>query len=236
MSTISAAAVKNLRDRTNIPMMECKAALTEADGDMEKAIEILRKKNKDVQDKHGERETAEGRIGVFIDPAKKVGAIVEMRCESAPVAKSEQFVQLGQRPRQAGRPEGPGDGRGAAGAAVRRRPKQDGQRAHRRGGRPDPREHEAGPLDAPDRACSAATSITTARVGVMVQVEGDKADPQLLRDVCMHIAAKNPVAARREDVPARPDREGEGDRHGPGGRPEQAASRPTSSRRSPRAR
>ena len=94
MSTISAAAVKSLRDRTNAPMMDCKAALTEAGGDMDKAVEILRKKNAAIQAKKGERETAEGRIAVYIDPAAKVGAILEMRCESAPVAKSEGFVQL----------------------------------------------------------------------------------------------------------------------------------------------
>jgi elongation factor Ts len=92
--SISAADVKNLRDRTNAPMMECKAALTEANGDMEKAVEILRKKSKDIQDKKVGRETAEGRIAVFVDPAQKIGAILDMRCESAPVAKSEQFVQL----------------------------------------------------------------------------------------------------------------------------------------------
>src|SRR6516162_8156378 len=91
---ISAADVKALRDKTNAPMMDCKAALIEAGGDMEKAIEILRKKNASIQAKKGERETAEGRIAVFIDPAKKIGAIVEMRCESAPVAKNESFVQL----------------------------------------------------------------------------------------------------------------------------------------------
>jgi elongation factor Ts len=94
MSTISAAAVNALRKRTNAPMMECKAALTEANGDMEKAIEILRKKSSAIQAKRGEKETAEGRIGVFVDPAKQVGAIIEVRCESAPVAKSELFVRL----------------------------------------------------------------------------------------------------------------------------------------------
>ena len=94
MSTISATAVKSLRDRTNAPMMDCKAALTEAQGDMEKAIDILRKKNSAIQAKKGGRETAEGRIAAYIDPAQQVGAIVEVRCESAPVAKSEQFVQL----------------------------------------------------------------------------------------------------------------------------------------------
>src|SRR5437762_1772512 len=94
MSQISATAVKNLRERTNMPMMECKAALTEAQGDMEKAVEILRKKHKEAVDKRGEREAAEGRVAVYIDPAQQVGAIVEMRCESAPVAKGEHFTEL----------------------------------------------------------------------------------------------------------------------------------------------
>src|SRR5690242_18465711 len=92
--TISADAVKTLRDRTGMQMMKCKAALTEANGDMEKAVEILRKQNKDAQDKTAGRETAEGRIGIFIDNAKQVGGIVELRCESAPVAKSDLFVKL----------------------------------------------------------------------------------------------------------------------------------------------
>src|SRR5581483_4023023 len=95
MSQISAAAVKNLRDRTNAPMMDCKAALAEAQGDMEKAIDILRKKNAAIMTKREGRETAEGRIFVCIDADKKIGAIVELRCESAPVAKAEQFIQLG---------------------------------------------------------------------------------------------------------------------------------------------
>src|SRR5216683_1394256 len=75
-------------------MMKCKAALVEADGDMDKAVEILRKSNKEAQDKFVSRETAEGRIGVYIDPVAQIGAIVEVRCESAPVAKSDLFIQL----------------------------------------------------------------------------------------------------------------------------------------------
>ncbi len=94
MSTISAADVKALRDRTGMQMMKCKAALIEAQGDMEKAVELLRKQNKEAQDKAATRETAEGRIAVFIDPARKLGAIIEVRCESAPVAKNELFLQL----------------------------------------------------------------------------------------------------------------------------------------------
>src|SRR5438045_9020501 len=81
-------------DLTNQPMMDGNAALTEAGGDLEKAVEILRKRGKNVADKKGGRETAEGRVTTWIDHAQKVGAIIEVRCESAPVAKSELFVKL----------------------------------------------------------------------------------------------------------------------------------------------
>src|SRR5260370_17833525 len=94
MSTIPAAAVKGLGDRSNARMMDCKAALTEAQGDVEKAIDILRKKHAAIQAKKGERETAEGRIAAYIDPVGQVGALIEVRCESAPVAKSAPFVKL----------------------------------------------------------------------------------------------------------------------------------------------
>src|SRR5437870_1670207 len=94
MSQIPAAAVKTLRDRTNLPFMECKSALTEAAGDMDKAVEILRKRFKDVAVKKGDRETAEGRIAAYVDNAKQVGALIEVRCESAPVVKSDAFMKL----------------------------------------------------------------------------------------------------------------------------------------------
>src|SRR5216684_6021287 len=92
--SISATSVKTLRDRTNQPMMDCKAALIEANGDPEKAVDILRKRSKDVVDKKVGRETAEGRIAVYVDTTKKVGAILEMRCESPPVVNNEHFVAL----------------------------------------------------------------------------------------------------------------------------------------------
>src|SRR5262249_26133531 len=91
---ISAADVKKLRDRTNAPMMECKTALAEANGDMDKAVEIIRKKGKARADKRAEKGTAEARVGLFAAPARKLGALVEVRCESPPVAKSEPFVAL----------------------------------------------------------------------------------------------------------------------------------------------
>src|SRR5438132_12671086 len=95
MSAVNAKDVMQLRDRTSLPMMECKAALTEAGGDMEKAIQILREKNAKATIKRADREAAEGRIAAYSDPAAKVGAIVEIRCESPMVIKSEHFIALG---------------------------------------------------------------------------------------------------------------------------------------------
>lgn len=94
MSQISATAVNELRKRTDLPLMECKKALTEAGGDIEKAIGIIRSWNAKAAIKREGNETAEGRIGIAVDNATHQAAIVELRCESAPSAKSDQFITL----------------------------------------------------------------------------------------------------------------------------------------------
>lgn len=94
MSQISAAAVSELRKKTDLPLMDCKRALTEANGDMDKAIEILRSQFAKATVKREGNETAEGRIGIAIDAANQKAAIVELRCESAPTAKNERYVAL----------------------------------------------------------------------------------------------------------------------------------------------
>jgi elongation factor Ts len=199
MSQISAAAVKRLRDRTNAPMMDCKVALTEAGGDEEKAVEILRKKNAAIMVKKGERETAEGRIGAFIDTDKRVGAIIEVRCESAPVAKSEGFVALVNdlakqvalanpanvealmvQPFVADKSKTVSDRIGEVVGVMRE--KMIPARFTRLEGLLGEYIHHDG------------------QIGVLVQVEGTAADPQMLRDVSMHVTARNPVAALREHV------------------------------------
>ena len=200
MSTISAGAVKALRDRTNAPMMDCKAALTEASGDMEKAVEVLRKKSKDIMDKKGARETAEGRVAVFIDNAKQVGAILEIRCESAPVVKSEHFVklatdlarQIGEKnPKTVeelltqpfvGDPKKSVNERIGEVIGLIRENMKPARFTRLSGGHFGAYTHHDG------------------SVGVLLQVEGANADEQLLRDVCMHITARAPLAAREEDV------------------------------------
>jgi len=96
MTTISAAAVKAFRERTGLPLMDCKQALQEAGGDEDLAFEVLRKKGKQLSDKRSDRETAFGRFGMYIGTDKSVGAMVELLCESAPVTNNEDFVRLAQ--------------------------------------------------------------------------------------------------------------------------------------------
>ena len=94
MANVTAQMVKELRAKTDLPMMECKQALTECDGDTEAAVEWLRKKHKGKMADRAERETGEGLIAVFIDDARKVGGIIELQCETSPVAKNELFIKL----------------------------------------------------------------------------------------------------------------------------------------------
>lgn len=202
MSEISAADVKKLRDRTGKQMMACKAALQEADGDMDKAVDILRKKDKDIQVKTADRETAEGRIGAYIDPAQQVGALIELRCESAPVAKNDIFVKLANdlakqvALKSATTPE-----------QLLAQPFVDNpkQTVHDRIG-------EVVGLMRENMKPARMTRLTgilgsyvhhDGTVGVLVQVEGQgQADAQMLREVSMHITARNPMVALSEHIPA----------------------------------
>lgn len=94
MAEISAAAVRALRDKTNLPMMDCKSALVEAGGDESKAIEILKEKNKGKLEKRADNATGEGRMFVAVAPDASAAAIVEIQCESAPVAGSESLKEF----------------------------------------------------------------------------------------------------------------------------------------------
>jgi elongation factor Ts len=91
-TTITAEDVKSLRERTGLPMMDCKKALAEANGDPEKAIEILRKRGLAVMATRTDRVTDFGRFGLFVGTGRKSGAIVELKCESAPVTQNEEFI------------------------------------------------------------------------------------------------------------------------------------------------
>jgi elongation factor Ts len=94
MAEITAAAVNALRKKTGVSMMICKEALVASEGSEEKAIEFIRKKGIATQGGRGDRETAFGRFGIYTGLDKKSGGIVELKCESAPVAGGEEFIAL----------------------------------------------------------------------------------------------------------------------------------------------
>lgn len=201
MAEITPALVKNLRDRTNAPFGDCKAALTEAAGDLNAAIEILRKKNTAIQAKASGRETADGRVGIWLAQDGTSGGIIELRCESAPVAKNDMFIELAKDLAQHVAVKGPAASGEAmlaeghhsqAGKSIKERVAdvvgllRENIQPHRmvryQGGQVGGYVHHDG------------------SVGVLVHVDGGKADPALLRDIAMHITAKTPLAVTRDKI------------------------------------
>lgn len=88
---VSADKVKTLREQTGVGIMECKSALTEADGDIEKAVEILRKKGVASAEKRASRDTKEGMVISYIHPGSRLGVLVEVNCETDFVANTDDF-------------------------------------------------------------------------------------------------------------------------------------------------
>jgi elongation factor Ts len=198
---ISANDVKTLRDRTNAPMMECKTALNEAGGDMDKAIDILRKKIKGLTAKFGGREMAEGRVATYIDLSAKLGAIIELRCESAPVGKSEPFVNLANELAKQVALKNPAN----VAELLAQQSVVDAKHTVQ------DRIHDVFGLLRENMVVHRFTRVAglagdyvhhDGSVGVLLQVDGAQADAQILRDVCMHITARNPISATKDDVPA----------------------------------
>jgi len=195
---ITAAMVKALRDKTGLPMMECKKALTEASGDEEKAIEVLRKLGAIKVRKFGSREVTEGRIACCVDPEAKRAGIVELRCETAPVANTDDFINLATTiAREAAVAEAPSP------ETIRQQPLID-----------DPSKTLGDHIDEVfnrvrenmriARVAQVAGNVGqyvhhNGQVGVLVEMSGDCPE-DLKADLCMHIAAMNPAYTRREDA------------------------------------
>ena len=199
MSQISAAAVNELRKRTDMPLMECKSALVEAEGDMDKAIDIMRSRNRAIGDKRAGNETAEGRVGVAIDGS--TAAILEMRCESAPVTKSDQFIALVN---------------DLADAVIKINPSSveqfNSEPLPSGSGSVEERITEVIGLIRENMKVNKFERLEGGQfgqyvhhdgtVGVLLQVNGAKPNDELLRDVCAHIAALNPLYTKVQDAPA----------------------------------
>jgi elongation factor Ts len=198
MPEISAAAVKALREKTGLPMMDCKRALEEAGGDMDRAIEVLRKAGKKTMEKRVGRETSAGRIAVRASLQPGVGAMAELRCESAPVANNEEFLALAKNLAEqlalgpgAASPEEllsqPSPGK--PGKTLREQFDDLTNRI-----REVFRLHRIVRIDGP---CGAYAHHNGAS-GVLLEVEGGNAE--LAKDICMHIAAMRPSVVSRSEV------------------------------------
>lgn len=194
---ITAAQVKAFRDKTGLPMMECKKALQEAGGDEEKAIELLRKAGKKTMAGRTDRETETGRIAVYTDPKSGVSAMVELLCESAPVANTDEFIALvnGMARRLA---EGPG-AKDADELLDQPFPGRDTTIRHEY----DELVNKIREVFRLNRMVRVEATCGTyvhhnAGIGVVLEVEGDNAE--LARDICMHIASMRPKYLAKEDM------------------------------------
>lgn len=96
MAEITLALIQKLRERTGVGMMDCKKALVEADGDIEKAVELLRKKGALLAEKRAGKETAEGIVHAYIHPGANIGVLVELNCETDFVARTKDMEAFAQ--------------------------------------------------------------------------------------------------------------------------------------------
>ncbi len=200
MTNIPASAVKSLRDKTGLPMMKCKEALQATGGDEQAAIEWLRKDNIKVQESRIGRETAFGRMGLFTDWDKGVGALVELLCESAPVAGNEEFIVLANdMAKQLA--TGPG-AKTAEELLAQASPSGTGTLGDRLNDLTNRiREvFRVGRIARVDGKCAGYVHHAGKTVGVLIEVTGGK--PEVARDICMHIAAMRPQVLNKEDLDA----------------------------------
>lgn len=197
MSEINAKDVMNLRNRTGLPMMDCKAALAEAKGDVEKAEEILRKKLKGKMEKRTDRAAGEGRIGISINEASGVATIVEVRCESDFTAKSEKFVAGVQKIADLAQ----NAHAGAVSATPEINAVIDDLRASTGENASLARGHKV--IGETGTTAYGRYVHHDGKIGVLVQALGSISD-ETLRQVCMHVTAAvpPPLGISANDVPA----------------------------------
>ncbi len=197
MAAITASMVAELRGKTDAPMMECKKALTEADGDMAKAEEILRVKLGTKAGKAASRVTAEGVVASFVEGS--TGAMIEVNCETDFVTKNDSFLALAKAAAELVAKHNPADIEALGALAY----SQDGFG-------PTLEEVRKGLIGKIGENMSfrrfkrvaggkTASYLHGTRIGVLVEFDGDE---QAAKDVAMHVAAMKPVALTSADVPA----------------------------------
>ncbi|MDP2247567.1 MAG: translation elongation factor Ts [Nitrosomonadales bacterium] len=197
MAEITASMVKELRERTDAPMMDCKKVLTEADGDMAKAEELLRARLGSKLSKAAGRVAAEGTIGVYVSADGKQGSIVEVNCETDFVAKNDDFLALSRNLAEVAATQKPGDVAALSALKIGGEVIEDvrAQLIGKIGENVTIRRFVS--FDANGKL---ASYIHGGKIGVIVDLVGG--DEALAKDIAMHIAASKPVALSKDDVPA----------------------------------
>jgi elongation factor Ts len=195
-AVIDANLVKSLREKTNAGLMDCKKALAESGGDIETAIDILRKRGAASAAKKADREAKDGIIAQAILPGAKIGVLMEVNCETDFVAKNDEFRRfcdelarkIAENPRA--------DIEADRVAAVQKIGENVQVRRHER-------------IEVKDNGLVAAYIHTGGKVGVLVEVGAEKSETsqheafkQLVRDITLQIAAANPICVERSHVPA----------------------------------
>jgi len=198
MAEITASMVKDLREKTDAPMMECKKALTEAGGDSAKAEEILRVRLGNKASKAASRVAAEGVVGIYTAPDAKLGAIIEVNCETDFVAKNDDFLAFVRNLATLVAKHNPADVTALSALPLDSSTVDQVRSAlvGRIGENMSIRRFTR--IEAEGRVASYVH--VGSKIGVMVDVVGG--DETLAKDVAMHIAASKPVALTKEEVSA----------------------------------
>jgi elongation factor Ts len=190
MTEISAALVKELRDQTGAPMMDCKRALQDTNGDIEAAKRLLRERGMASAEKRAGRATTEGKVGYRVAGEGKRGTIVAIGCETEPVSNNEEFLAYANRVLEAVE----ADGHEGIGRIEEERKELSGKLGE------NIVVAGAARFEAVDGARIEGYAHPPAnKLGVLVQVRGGS--PEIARKLAMHIAASSPQWIGREDVP-----------------------------------
>jgi elongation factor Ts len=195
---ISADQVKNLRARTGAGMMECKKALQEAEGDIEAAVDVMRRRGLAKADKKADRVAAEGVIVARVAEDGKQGVLLEVNAETDFVAGNEDFLGFARRVADIVLEQAPSDTDALMGLAYEDAGGDDVQTAQkalvgRIGENVQIRRFERYTSDG-----VVATYLHGSRIGVMIELDGD--DATLARDLAMHVAASEPICVSKDEV------------------------------------
>jgi len=191
MAEITASMVKELRELTGLGMMECKKALEEAHGDMKKAEELLRIKSGAKANKAASRIAAEGVIGAYVSPDGKLGALVELNCETDFVAKNEEFVAFARSLAETVGSQNPKDVAALASGKIEERRQALIQKI---GENMTIRRFKR--LQAKGKL---ALYLHGVKIGVLVDYEGPE---EVGKDLAMHVAFAKPQHMTKGEVPA----------------------------------